>query len=353
MGLFSFGEKRSGETQTISNSAVVGSFDTDNQSVTEKTSLNLVTVYSCMYVIASSIAQLPLVVLRKKDGVITNEKNHPVSKLIGFEPNVFQTSYKWRETEQFRLLGYGNSYTQIIRNSKGVVTELKPLDPSVTQLQKRFTDNGWRYYYVSVDDISFDQETISLDDVIHLKDVSYDGKTGTSRIMQHADSIGWGLSMQSYGNSFFGSNGRPTGIVSPKAELNSESWSRFKSIWQKSTKAMAGEKNSTMLLPAEVTYQAFTLPPEAMQFLDSRKFSRSEIAELFNVPPHMVGNLEKATFSNISEQALQFVRHTMMPWVVSWEQELTRKLFTESEINRGYYVKFNLAGLLRGTPKRS
>lgn len=106
-----------------------------------------------------------------------------------------------------------------------------------------------------------------------------------------------------------------------------------------------------MLLPAELSYQSFTIPPEDMQYLESRSFSRTEVASMFNVPPHMIGALENATFSNISEQAVQYVKYTIMPWVKLWEQELNYKLFTTSELKAGYYVKFNLAGLLRGTPK--
>ena len=97
--------------------------------------------------------------------------------------------------------------------------------------------------------------------------------------------------------------------------------------------------------------QQFTLAPEDLQYIERTKLNRSEIAGIFNVPAHMINDLEKATFSNISEQSVQFVRHTIMPWVVNWEQELNRKLFTQQERRNGYYVKFNLSGLLRGTAK--
>lgn len=112
---------------------------------------------------------------------------------------------------------------------------------------------------------------------------------------------------------------------------------------------MQSNDNKTLFLPSELAYQSITIPPEDAQFLETRKFSRSEVAGIYNVPAHMINDLEKATFSNISEQAIQFVRHTMIPWVVKWEQELNRKLFTEQERRAGYYVKFNLNGLLRGT----
>ena len=349
MGLFSFGGDREERSLSMQTEQAFVNGDSIESTADATTSLNLPYVYSAMYIIASSMAQLPLHILRREGDNVKKVNDHAASRLLSLEPNVWQTSFKWRENEQFRVLGFGNAYTQIIRH-RGRVVELRTLKPWVTTLEYRMTRTGRHYFYKSVDDDgrSF---AIQLEDMIHIKDVGYDEKMGVSRIKQHADALGWALSMQEYGKSFFASNGRPTGAVSPKHELNGESWDKFKSMWNKSASLMKSNSNRTMLLPAELSYQSFTIPPEDMQFLESRKLSRSEIASIFNVPPHMIGDLEKATFSNISEQALQFVKYTMMPWVVNWEQEINRKLFTESELNAGYYVKFDLAGLLRGSPK--
>lgn len=352
MGLFSFGggdkEMRSLSMQTETAFTNGDSIDVD--SATPTNALNLASVYSSMYIIASSLAQLPLHVLRKEGESVIKAPEHPAADLLSLEPNMWQTSYKWRETEQYRILGWGNGYTHIIRN-RGQVVGLNTLRPWSTQLLYRKDANGNKHYYYNSYDDDGTQIIVEPEDMIHIKDIGYDEKMGVSRISQHADALGWGLSMQEYGKSFFGSNGRPTGAVSPKQELNAESWAQFKKMWNGAASLMKSNSNRTMLLPAELSYQSFTIPPEDMQFLESRKFSRSEIAGIFNVPPHMIGDLEKATFSNISEQALQFVKHTMMPWVVSWEQEINRKLFSKVERKAGYYVKFDLAGLLRGSPK--
>lgn len=351
MGFFSFGggekEERSLSMQT--EAAFTNGDSIALDSATPNNALNLPSVFSAMYVIASSLGQLPLYVMRREGESVRKVPDHPASSLLSLEPNQWQTSYKWRETEQFRCLGWGNAYTQIIR-SRGKVVELRTLKPWQTELMYRIDVNGSKHYYYT----SYDEDesiTVQLEDMIHIKDVGYDEKVGKSRISQQADALGWALSMQEYGKSFFGSNGRPTGAVSPKMELNESSWAQFKSMWNKAASAMSSNSNRTMLLPAELSYQSFTIPPEDMQFLDSRKLSRSEIASIFNVPPHMIGDLDKATFSNITEQALQFVKHTMMPWIVSWEQEMDRKMFSNAERQAGYYVKFDLAGLLRGSPK--
>ena len=122
-------------------------------------------------------------------------------------------------------------------------------------------------------------------------------------------------------------------------------------MWQRAVTALRSQENKTMLLPAQLDYRALTVSPVDAQIIDMTKLNRSMIAGIFNVPAHMINDLEKATFSNITQQAIQFVRYTMMPWVANWEQELNRRLFTRTERAAGYYVRFNLTGLLRGTPQ--
>jgi HK97 family phage portal protein len=155
-----------------------------------------------------------------------------------------------------------------------------------------------------------------------------------------------------YGKEFFEGGGRPTGLVTLKSDkLTTDGWERLKSVWNSAVLKLKQSENKTLLLPADLDYKALTIAPEDAQFLETRKLTRSEIASMFNVPSHMINDLEKATFSNISEQAIQFVRHSVMPWVKNWEEELNRRVFTRAERLAGYYIKFNLAGLLRGTPK--
>lgn len=160
-----------------------------------------------------------------------------------------------------------------------------------------------------------------------------------------------GMSGQQYTSAFFNGNARPAGIISVKNELNEQSWGRLKNMWQRAVTALRSQENKTMLLPAQLDYRALTVSPVDAQIIDMTKLNRSMIAGIFNVPAHMINDLEKATFSNITQQAIQFVRYTMMPWVANWEQELNRRLFTRTERAAGYYVRFNLTGLLRGTPQ--
>ncbi|MCG3726310.1 phage portal protein [Vibrio cincinnatiensis] len=315
--------------------------------VSVESAMGLSAVYSCIGVLGRSMGQLPLHVMRRNEnGFVSRATDHPVYYLLHDEPNPFQTSYDWRESGMVHVSGWGNHYTEIVRHPRsGEVRELGLIRPWESNLVK--THSGRYTYAVTGDDAR--GRAVSPEDMIHIKAIGSDGKVGKSPITQCRESFALGLETQGYGNQFFRSGGKPTGIVSVKSQLEKSSWDRLLDRWRKSKAEMQSNDNKTLFLPSELAYQSITIPPEDAQFLETRKFSRSEVAGIYNVPAHMINDLEKATFSNISEQAIQFVRHTMIPWVVKWEQELNRKLFTEQERRAGYYVKFNLNGLLRGT----
>lgn len=314
--------------------------------VTPETAWKLAAVYSCIYVLSSSLAQLPLSVLRRQNGRIDVATDHPAYYLLHDAPNDWQTSYKWRETMMAHTLGWGNGFSQLIRSRKGELLTIERLLPQQTTLLKV----GARWTYSSADDDGR-MMAIAPEDMLHIRAIGRDGRMGVSPITQHAESIGLGLSVQRYGKQFFDGGGKPTGLLTAKGDLTESSWERLKNFWNKAVVRLQSSDNKTLLLPADLDFKTLSIEPEAAQFIETRKLSRSEIAGIFNIPAHMINDLDKATFSNISEQAIQFVRHTIMPWVQNIEQELNRRIFTRSERMAGYYVKFNLAGLLRGTAK--
>lgn len=314
------------------------------ESVSVESSMRLSAVYSCIGVLSRSMGQLPMHVMRKENGKIKRATDHPLYYLLHDEPNPFQTSYDWRETSMVHVNGWGNGQSVIHRSRKGEVTQLELIHPTATELVKLSNGN---YTHTIADDNGY--RTVPLYDMLHIKAIGSCGKRGKSPILQCRESFAMGQAVQKYGNKFFGGGGRPTAIVSSKGALNKSSWELLQSAWKKAKNALRNEDNTTLLMPAELKYDQLTIAPEDAQFLETRKFSRSEINGLYNVPAHMTNDLEKATFSNISEQAISFVRHTMVPWVIKWEQELNRKLFTTAERNAGYYIKLNLNGLLRGT----
>lgn len=315
-------------------------------SVTPEAALSLSAVYACHYVLSSNVAQLPAAVLRKQGDKISLATDHPAYDLIHSKPNDFQTSYKWRETKQHHVLGWGNGYTRIVRNRAGELRSLEFCTPWTTTLVK---PAGRRIY--STQDEDGTPFAVHPDDMVHVRALGATGRLGKGIIQQHAEMLGLGLAAQRYGREFFEGGGRPTGILTVKGDLSKDSWGRLKDFWGKAVGRLIQSENKTLLLPADLDYRALTIPPEAAQFLETRKMNRTEIAAIYNVPADMINDLERATNSNITEQSIRFVRYSMMPWAVNWEQELNCKLFTAAERRAGYYVKLNLAGLLRGTPK--
>ena len=313
------------------------------KSVSPDLAMKLSAVYACVYVLSSSVAQLPLHVKRKSGDIVDTVKDHPAYYLLHDSPNAWQTSYKLREYAQSSVLLYGNAYIHIVRDKNGGVVSLESLEPWKVQLLKK----GSRYVYAYYGD----DKTMSLspDDVLHIKSLGPSIKTGKSVIQTHAETIGLGLDARKFASGFFGGNARPAGILSVKTPLNNNAWENFKKMWQTAQEKLRSEENKTILLPAELDYKALTVSPVDTELLSMMKLNRSEIAGIFNVPAHMINDLEKPTFSNISEQTIQFIRFSVMPWVVNWEQELNRKIFTEAERKAGYFVKFNLAGIMRGT----
>lgn len=308
-------------------------------------------VYSCINVIGQSLGQLPLEVLRKTADKIEVATDHPVHHLINASPNDWVTSSEWREQFVFNYLGWGNGLTRIVRSRRGEVIALHNAETKLSDLVR----NGNRYVY-GVNDPDGAFYSVNPDDMIHVRNgmgcKTRDGKWGVSVITQQSEMLGLAKEAQTFGNSFFRSGGKPSGIASVNGEIGKDEWALLAGTWKKIQAALRDSTSSrNVLLPADIKYTPITIPPEDAQFLETQRFTRSQVAGMFNVPSHMINDLEKATFSNISEQAVSFVRHTMMPHVVKLEQELNRKLFTRFEREAGYYVKFDLSGLLRGTPK--
>ncbi|WP_194426023.1 phage portal protein [Klebsiella quasipneumoniae] len=313
--------------------------------VSPETAMKLAAVYACIYVISSNIAQMPLHVMRKTNNKVEAARDHGVFYLLHDEPNMWQTSYKWRELKQRHILGWGNGYTWVKRSRRGEVSGLECCMPWETTL----LNTGGRYTYgVYNEEGAF---AVNPDDMVHIRALGNNQKMGLSPIMQHAETIGMGMSGQAYTSSFFNGNARPAGIISVKNQLNDESWARLKSMWQKLQQLCAVRRIKRCFSRQSWIIKHSPFPVDA-QIIDMSKLNRSMIAGIFNVPAHMINDLEKATFSNITQQAIQFVRYTIMPWVTNWEQELNRRLFTRAELAAGYYVRFNLTGLLR-EPRRS
>ncbi len=313
--------------------------------VDELRALQTSAVYACVKILAETVASLPLHLFRKsKDNKSETAEQHPLFSCLYDTPNEETTSFEFRETMMTSLLLWGNAYARKIRRN-GHVTELWYLKPNLMTVERDSYTGKIKYTYT--DDISNKTIVYRPDQIFHIKGLSLDGVIGMSPIAQAREAVGLSLATEEYGAKFFGNGARPGGVLEHPGILKDpkklrESWNQ---VYQ-------GTRNShkVAVLEEGMKYHTIGIAPEDAQFLETRKYQVNEICRIFRVPPHLIGDLERATFSNIEHQSIEFVQHTIRPWLVRWEQEISRSLLDERE-RLIYFAKFNVDGLLRGDYK--
>ena len=295
--------------------------------VTERSAMQMTAVYACVRILSEAIAGLPLHLYKyTSDGGKEKAINHPLYQLLHDEPNPEMSSFVFRETLMTHLLLWGNAYAQIIRNGKGDIIALYPLMPNRMRVDR--DDKGQLYY-------TYNRVFPGL---------GFDGLVGYSPIAMSKNAIGLAIATEEYGAKFFANGAAPSGVLEHPSTLKNPE--KLREAWQSQ---FGGSQNSNRIAVLEegLKYTPISISPEQAQFLETRKFQINEIARIFRVPPHMVGDLEKSSFSNIEQQSLEFVKYTLDPWVVRWEQNLQRILLNPDE-KKDYFFKFNVDGLLRG-----
>ncbi len=321
---------------------------TSGKAVTERSAMQMTAVYSCVRILAEAVAGLPLNLYRyTEDGGKEKAIDHPLYLLLHDEPNPEMSSFVFRETLMTHLLLWGNAYAQVIRNGKGEVIALYPLMPNKMMVDR--DERGQLYYsYQRGNDeaVRSKDQTVILrpSDVLHIPGLGFDGLVGYSPIAMAKNAIGMAIACEEYGAKFFANGAAPGGVLEHPGTIKDPQ--RVRESWQ-STFGGSGNANKIAVLEEGMKYTPIGISPEQAQFLETRKFQINEIARIFRVPPHMVGDLEKSSFSNIEQQSLEFVKYTLEPWVIRWEQSIQRSLLTQEE-KATYFVKFNLEGLLRG-----
>lgn len=321
---------------------------TSGKSVTERSSMQMTAVYSCVRILAEAVAGLPLHLYKyNESGGKERAAENQLYFLLHDEPNPEMTSFVFRETLMTHLLLWGNAYAQLIRNGKGEVIALYPLMPNRMTVDR---DNKGRLYYQywrGKDEAKLSRDNIVIlqpSDVLHIPGLGFDGLVGYSPIAMAKNAVGMAIACEEYGAKFFANGATPggilehPGIVKDPARVR-ESWN---AVYQGS-----GNAHRIAVLEEGMKYTPIGISPEQAQFLETRKFQINEIARIFRVPPHMVGDLEKSSFSNIEQQSLEFVKYTLEPWLVRWEQAMVRSLLSKTEKEQ-YFIKFNVDGLLRG-----
>lgn len=322
---------------------------TSGKPVNERTAMQTTAVYACVRILAEAVASLPLHVYEyQDDGGKKLVHEHPLYYLLHDEPNPEMTSFVFRETLMSHLLIWGNAYAQIIRDGAGRVLGLYPLLPDKMEVQRDDRGNIYYVYSRNSDENPMFKEygniKLKAEDVLHIPGLGFDGLIGYSPIAMAKNAVGMTLACEEYGASFFANGANPGGVLEHPGVLKDPS--KVRESWNSVYRGV-NNAHKIAVLEEGMKYQQIGIPPEEAQFLETRKFQINEIARLYRIPPHMVGDLDKSSFSNIEQQSLEFVKYTLDPWVIRWEQSLQRSLLLPGEKGK-YFIKLNVDGLLRG-----
>lgn len=310
--------------------------------VDEETALKISAVYACVKVISETVASLPLNLLKElTNGDSEKAKQHPLFTLLKDAPNSEMSSFTYREMLMTNLLLWGNAYSLIKRNKLGQIVELYPLKSKNMKVERDAVTNKIKYIYTNNKGIT---TTYTPKQVLHIPAFSFDGVLGVSPITYAREAMGLALATEEFGARFFGNGARPGGVLEHPGVVKDPE--KLRDSWNKVYQGTANS-HKVAVLEEGMKYHEIGMSPEDSQFLQTRSFQLTEICRIFRVPPHMIGDLSRSTFSNIEHQSIDFVVHTIRPWLVRWEQAIARSLLSDEE-RTIYYAKFNVDGLMRG-----
>ncbi len=310
--------------------------------ITERGAMQISSVYACVRVLSEDFASLPLHLFRQDGRNREKAEMHPLYDLLYIKPNREMTSFALREVGMANLLLWGNCYIQKIYDKAGNIMELWPLLSERMRVDRDSRTDEILYHYTPRKGPTV---TLTRKDILHIPGLSFDGLTGLSPIALARKSLQTARAAQQYGSKFFENGARPGGVLEHPGTL--EHPERIRESWNEVYRGTANS-HKVAVLEEGMKYHEIGIPPEDAQFIETRKFELNEICRIYRMPPHMVGDLEKATFSNIEQQSLNYVIYTMRPWLVRWEQAMQTQLLNEIEMAQGYYPRFNVDGLLRG-----
>lgn len=316
--------------------------------VSPATSMTLSTYYACLRSIAEDVGKITLHLYEGQDAEGGRKKTmateSPLYRLLRWQPCPESTSQTFRETLTGNALGWGNGYAEIQRTASGKPIALWPIHPSRVRMQR--VDGQVVYDVMSSEWQAGATVRLASKDVLHIHGVGEDGVSGLSIARLAAESIGLGLSMQDFGASYFGNGSHTSMIIMHPGKYSEVAEKTLRESWQK---MYSGPENAhkTAVLWDGSKVERTSIPPNEAQFLEGRQFQVEEICRWFRMPPHKVQHLLRATFSNIEHLDIEYVRDTLMPWLVRWESEISRKLIPEADQTR-YAARHDVSELMRG-----
>ena len=309
--------------------------------VTEDMSMRYAAVQACVRVLSEDIAALPLYLyMRTEKGGKQRYYEHPLYRILRTQPNPEMTAITFRETLMVNVLLTGNAYCFIEYSGDGRIMALWPMVS--TEVSPYRDSRGAIRYRAGTTDLS-------AAEVLHIPGLGYDGLVGMSPIAYARETIGLGVAAERFGSAFFRNGTHLGGVITVPSHLSDEAFERTRAQFQQMYRGMQNA-HGVPLLEGGATFTSVGIAPDDAQFLETRKYQRSEIAGIFRVPPHMIGDLEHATFSNIEHQEISYLQRSLLPWLTRIEQAMTVKLLTEEERNT-YVIEHETTSFMRGDTK--
>jgi HK97 family phage portal protein len=314
------------------------------EDVNEYTALTYSAVFNAVSLISGTLASLPLHLMQRRDKTKRYATEHPLYRVLHSVGNPYMTSMAVRECLISHILAWGNGYAEKQRNGYGDIVALWPITPNRVRVRMQ---DGELVYQITV---GGENLTMTRENILHIPGLGFDGFTGYSIVQMAAKSISLGMSMETFGERYFGAGTHPGVIVTHPGKLGEETHKNLKNSLT-DTYSGLGQSHRLMLLEEGMTFQSIGVPPNDSQFLESRQFHITEIARWFNLPPHKLKDLTKSSFNNIEQEQLSYVIDALLPWAVRLEQNLNMQLLREVDQKAGLYFKHVFEGLLRGSSK--
>ncbi|USK85719.1 phage portal protein [Peribacillus asahii] len=345
--LSSMFEKRNTSSLAEPNDSLLSLFrggrSTTGKAVNADSALTFSAVYACVRILSETIASLPLPVFERLAQGKGRAKDHYLYKVLHDSANNEMTAFTFRETAMNHLLLEGNFYAEKEFDEGGRVRGLWPLNPHKTWPERVNGELKYKSILPNGTQVVFKAEQI-----FHIPGMGFDGIKGYNPIKLAREAIGLGLAAEEYGARFFGNGAKPGGVLEHPEALSDNARTNLRSSWNEMHQGLE-KQHRIAILEEGMTYKQIGIAPEEAQFLETRKFQVTEIARFFRVPPHMLADLERATFSNIEQQSIDFVTHSIRPWLVRWEQTINSRLLGIDSSR--YFAEFVVEGLLRGDIK--
>lgn len=313
--------------------------------VTGHQAMRLTTVFGCIRVLSESVGMLPCRLLEQGERTKLPATSHPLYRLLSVAPNDYMTAQEFWELVVASLCLRGNFYAYKVKGLGGRVSELLPIDPGAVEAR---LDERWRPVY-KVTFANGTTDVLSQDEIWHVRGMSLDGLVGLSPIAYAREAIALGLDTEEHGAQLFRNGAVTTGVLQTDQTLSDAAFKRLKEEFQERHGGLANN-HKPMILEGGLAWKPIALNAEDSQFLETRKYQRDEICAIFRVPPHLVANMERATFSNIEHQGLNFVNYSLVPYLTRIEHRIEVGLLRPEDQGK-FYAKFNSGALLRGDLK--